>query len=115
MQYGLIWVADSMSVSPSEGKASAEDATFSAFISYAAADRKAAFEIAEHLEASGLRCWIAPRNVRPGRQYASEIVHGIASSRCFTLVLSQAANISKFVRREVEQADRKDRRVTLSR
>ena len=94
------------------GRTSAKDATFSAFISYATtADKKAADEIVKHLEASGLRCWIAPRNVRPGWEYASEIVHGIASSRCFILVLSQAANTSKFVRREVEQADRMDKRV----
>lgn len=71
--YGLIWVPDTMSVSPSEGKTSAEDATFSAFISYStAADKKMAFEITEYLEGLGLKCWIAPRNVRPGWQYASE-------------------------------------------
>jgi hypothetical protein len=101
-----------MPVSPSERKTSAEDAVFSAFVSYAStADKQTAFEIAEHLEGLGLKCWIAPRNVRPGRQYASEIVRGIATSRCFILVLSQASNISKFVRREVEQADRRDKRV----
>ena len=38
-------------------------------------------------------------------------MHGIAHSRCFILVLSQAANTSKFVRREVEQADRKHKRI----
>ena len=101
-----------MSSLPSGGKTSAEDATFSAFVSYATtADKKTAFEITEHLEGLGLKCWIAPRNVRPGRQYASEIVRGIATSRCFVLVLSQASNTSKFVRREVEQADRRDKRV----
>lgn len=45
------------------------------------------------------------------KQYAGEIVRGIATSRCFILVLSRAANESKFVRREVEQADRKDKPV----
>ena len=73
--------------------------------------KKKAFKIAEHLEAFGLKCWIAPRNVRPGWQYASEIVRGITASKCFILVLSQASNTSKFVRREVEQADRRDKRV----
>ena len=101
-----------MSVPPSQANASDQATIFSAFISYAAkADTDAAFAIAGHLEALGLKCWIAPRNVRPGKQYAGEIVRGIATSRCFILVLSRAANGSKFVRREVEQADRKDKPV----
>lgn len=101
-----------MSVPPSQVNVSDQATIFSAFISYAAkADKDAAFAIAGHLEALGLKCWIAPRNVRPGKQYAGEIVRGIATSRCFILVLSRAANGSKFVRREVEQADRKDKPV----
>lgn len=101
-----------MSVPPSQANTSDQAASFSAFISYATkADKAEAFEIASHLEALGLTCWIAPRNVRPGKQYAGEIVRGIATSRCFILVLSNAANDSKFVRREVEQADRKDKPV----
>jgi uncharacterized membrane protein HdeD (DUF308 family) len=101
-----------MSVPPSQAKTSDQATTFSAFISYATkADKDAAMAIAGHLEALGLKCWIAPRNVRPGKQYAGEIVRGIATSRCFILVLSGAANGSKFVRREVEQADRKDKPV----
>ena len=83
---------------------------YSAFISYATeADRETAFRIVEHLEASGLKCWIAPRNVRAGKQYAEEIVRGIRTSQGFILLLSKAANGSKFVRREVEQADRRDK------
>ena len=83
---------------------------YSAFISYASeADRETAFRIVEHLEASGLKCWIAPRNVRAGKQYAEEIVRGIRTSQGFILLLSKAANGSKFVRREVEQADRRDK------
>ncbi len=85
-------------------------AGYSAFISYASeADRETAFRIVEHLEAAGLACWIAPRNVRAGKQYAEEIVRGIRTARGFILVLSDAANGSKFVRREVEQADRRDK------
>jgi hypothetical protein len=83
---------------------------YAAFISYASdADRETAFRIVEHLEAFGLKCWIAPRNVRAGKQYAEEIVRGIRTSRGFILLLSDASNGSKFVRREVEQADRRDK------
>lgn len=83
---------------------------YSAFISYASdADAATAFRIVEHLEAHGLKCWIAPRNVRAGKQYAEEIVRGIRTAQGFVLLLSNASNGSKFVRREVEQADRRDK------
>jgi len=78
--------------------------SFSAFISYASPDKEKAIEIAESLEARGLKCWIAPQNVRPGHEYGDEIIRGIVNSRCLILVLSEAANESVFVRREVERA-----------
>jgi hypothetical protein len=77
---------------------------FSAFISYASDDREKAHEICTSLEARGLTCWIAPRDVRAGREYADEIVTGIEKSACLIVLLSRAANTSAFVCREVERA-----------
>jgi hypothetical protein len=79
-------------------------AGFSAFISYASDDREKAHEICRSLEARGLTCWIAPRDVRAGREYADEIVTGIEKSACLIVLLSRAANASAFVCREVERA-----------
>jgi tetratricopeptide (TPR) repeat protein len=76
----------------------------SAFISYAKADQAKAQEIAEALEERGFRCWIAPRDVRPGRAYGDEIIRGIESARALILVLSSASNESPFVSREIERA-----------
>ena len=76
----------------------------SAFISYAKADTKKAQEIATSLEQRGLTCWIAPRDVRVGRTYGDEIIRGIETSRTLVLILSEAANRSPFVAREVERA-----------
>lgn len=84
---------------------------YSAFISYATPDSGKAREICAQLEARGLRCWIAPRDVRAGREYANEIITGIERSRCVVLVLSTAANESQFVAREVERAVAKGRPV----
>jgi hypothetical protein len=78
--------------------------SYSAFISYASPDREKAEAICASLEARGMTCWIAPRNVRAGHEYANEIIRGIEESRCLVLLLSQAANESVFVRREVERA-----------
>jgi TIR domain-containing protein len=77
---------------------------FSAFISYASEDSEKALDICKHLERRGTTCWIAPRNVRAGREYADEIVTGIERSACMIVLLSQAANTSAFVCREVERA-----------
>jgi TIR domain len=76
----------------------------SAFISHAKADEKKAGAIAKALEAKGFKCWIAPRDVKPGRSYGDEIIRGIESARSSVLVLSKASNDSAFVAREVERA-----------
>lgn len=77
---------------------------YSAFISHASADREMASRICANLEAAGFRCWIAPRDVRPGQDYPSEIINGIVSSKALVLVLSDNANRSTFVQAEVERA-----------
>ncbi len=84
---------------------------YSAFISYASPDLEKAEAICQNLEGSGFTCWIAPRNVRPGKEYGEEIILGIQNSRCLVLVLSEAANDSTFVRREVERAVSKNKPV----
>jgi hypothetical protein len=80
-----------------------------AFISYAKADQEKAQAIADQLEARGFRCWIAPRDVKPGRAYGDEIIRGIERARCLVLVLSSASNDSGFVSREIERAVSKNK------
>jgi TIR domain len=75
-----------------------------AFISHASEDAAIAATITDYLEKNGVSCWIAPRDLTPGRDYSSEIVDGIESSAVFVLVLSENANESIFVKREVERA-----------
>lgn len=76
----------------------------SVFISYASDDKAFAHELCSRLEGLGISCWIAPRDVRPGQEYAEEIIRGIEAASCLVVVLSQSANDSKFVRAEVERA-----------
>jgi len=78
--------------------------TFSAFISHAHQDAATALAVCSLLESRGLRCWVAPRDVRPGAEYSGEIIRGIRQSRSLVLLLSRAANDSRFVRLEVERA-----------
>jgi hypothetical protein len=74
------------------------------FVSYSQADREPAFGIVARLEASGIECWIAPRDVKPAADWAAEIVEAIAAARVMVLVFSSSTNDSPQVRREVERA-----------
>jgi len=91
------------------GQQSDKPPSFAAFVSHAKADQAKADEIVAALEERGFKCWIAPRDVRPGRTYGDEIVKGIERSRCFILALSEASNSSAFVAREVERATSKNK------
>lgn len=74
------------------------------FISHSSEDRVVAQQVCDMIEARGLACWIAPRNITPGKEYASEIVDAINGCGALVLVLTENANNSKFVAREVERA-----------
>ena len=68
-------------------------------------------EIADQLEEHDFKCWIAPRDVRPGRSYGDLIIKGIERAQSFILVLSSASNNSGFVSREIERAVSKNKHI----
>lgn len=74
------------------------------FVSYATLDKLTADAVCANLEASGIRCWIAPRDVTPGMDYGAAIVEGIRGSRIMVVVFSAHANESQHIKREVERA-----------
>lgn len=74
------------------------------FISYAHNDKPIADAICASLESEGIRCWIAPRDVTPGKDYASEIIDAIDSSRIMIMVFSSNSNNSTHVIKELDRA-----------
>ena len=74
------------------------------FLSYAAADKDTASAVLAGLEANGVRCWIAPRDIPAGSEYGQQIVEAIKACRIFVVIFSASANSSHHVRREVERA-----------
>jgi TolB-like protein len=86
------------------GDERASGGTPAVFISYASQDAAVANSIVENLEQQGLRCWLAPRDVKPGAQYADAIVAAINEAKAVVLLLSQDAMASSHVSREVERA-----------
>ena len=74
------------------------------FVSYASQDAAVANSIVENLEQHGIKCWIAPRDMKPGAQYADAIVRAINDAKAAVLVMSGSAIDSTHVAREVERA-----------
>lgn len=74
------------------------------FISHSSNNRTVANAVCAALESIGIRCWIAPRDVLPGRSYSGEITRAIQQSRAFVLIFSEHSNNSEQVLREVQLA-----------
>ena len=83
----------------------------SIFISHAAEDRPRAIQVCAHLEGAGYRCWMAPRDVMPGRSYPAEIMRGLDEAKVVVLLLTRRANESHMVSREIERAVSRNRPV----
>jgi serine/threonine-protein kinase len=74
------------------------------FVSHSHHDKPEADAVCASLEATGIRCWIAPRDIVPGQEWGAAIVDAIRASRVMVLVFSAHANASSQVTREVERA-----------
>lgn len=74
------------------------------FISHSSVDKAVADAACEAMEKAGAKCWIAPRDILPGAEYAEGIIEAIESSKLFLLIISKDSNASPQVLREVERA-----------
>jgi hypothetical protein len=74
------------------------------FVGHVSEDRSAAVEIVDELERRGIPCWIAPRNVRPGKPFDDEIAEAIETCQAMLLIFSDRCNTSEYIRREVTVA-----------
>lgn len=74
------------------------------FISYSSSDRAVAAQVCSTLESDGTRCWIAPRDILPGKPYSGVITEAISASRIMVVIFSGEANRSNQLVREVERA-----------
>jgi ankyrin repeat protein len=74
------------------------------FISYSSKDKVVADATCAVLEARGIRCWMAPRDILPGSEWGAAIVGAISTSTVMVLIYTSSSNASPQVRREVERA-----------
>lgn len=74
------------------------------FISHSTIDKAVSDAVCAALENGGIRCWVAPRDVQPGRSFAGEITRAIQESKIMVLIFSAHSNNSEQVLREVQLA-----------
>lgn len=74
------------------------------FICHSSKDRKIADAICAKLEQNRIRCWIAPRDVVPGSDFAESIVAAIHAARVTVFVFSASSNVSPHVSHELERS-----------
>ena len=74
------------------------------FISHSSKNKPLADAVARHLEANGIACWIAPRDIKPGANYGVALLDGLSSCQAVLLLLTDDSNRSQFVMKEAERA-----------
>lgn len=82
---------------------------FDLFISYASENKDIADYIVDKIERRGFKCFIAPRDIRTGSEYAVEIIRGISNSTAVLLVFSSKSDKSHYVLREINSAVSRNR------
>ncbi|MBQ8769049.1 MAG: toll/interleukin-1 receptor domain-containing protein [Oscillospiraceae bacterium] len=74
------------------------------FISYSSIDLPQAETVRNVLEKNGLSCWMAPRDIPGGSNYTKEIPIAIRNCKVFVLILSDSAQNSHWVLKELDSA-----------
>ena len=75
------------------------------FISHSQKDKAIAEIICSSLEQAGIECWIAPRDIPYGTDWAGEIADAIKASKMFLFILSHSSNASRQCPKEINIAD----------
>jgi eukaryotic-like serine/threonine-protein kinase len=81
------------------------------FLSHASENEAITYRLCELLEAQGIRCWFAPRDILPGDNYGESIIHAIEGTPVTVLLLSAQSNTSVTVAHEIERATHKRKKV----
>src|SRR3954466_16432399 len=80
------------------------------FVCHASDDADTAQRAVAALEAAGIACWIAPRDIEAGETYTQAILDGLDAAPAIVLIFSSATNESPHVARELEAAVGSSRR-----
>jgi hypothetical protein len=74
------------------------------FVSYSTKDKVVADAVVSNLENNNIRCWYAPRDVKPGDDWGKAISNAIEECKLFLIIFSGNANRSQRVLDEINLA-----------
>jgi len=74
------------------------------FVSYSTKDKAVADAVVASLEKNGIRCWYAPRDIKPSDDWGKAISSAIENSHVFLLIFSDHSNRSQHVLDELNVA-----------
>ena len=74
------------------------------FLSHSSKNADISVAVCGYLENNGIKCWVAPRDIKPGSSYPEQIVKAIRNCHTFILLVSEHTNISEHVSNEIELA-----------
>ena len=77
---------------------------FDVFISYSSKNQKIADALLAYLEQQKIRCWMAPRNILPGQEYAEAIDEALFQIKVFVIIFSAQSVQSQWVKKETNLA-----------
>lgn len=77
------------------------------FISHSSKDKEIAEKVLNFFEGRGLNCWIAPRDIVPGTEWAAAINAAITASKVFLIIYTVNSAESSQVSREISLAETK--------
>lgn len=75
-----------------------------AFISYSSSNRDSADALRNMLTSRGIDSWMAPYDIPVGEKYAGVINRAVKNCGCLVLLLTDSAQSSQWVEKEVERA-----------
>lgn len=78
--------------------------THDVFISYSSKDKTIADAVCAKLEQLKIHCWIAPRDITAGQNFAKSIIFAIDSCHVFVLIWSSNTNASEHILNEINRA-----------
>lgn len=78
--------------------------THDIFICYSSKDEVQALDIVRYLEEGQFRCWIACRDVRPGKNYQESIVQALRDAKILVFLFSDSSNKTAEVKKELSLA-----------
>ncbi len=74
------------------------------FISYSSKNKNVADAIVSDFEQNGIRCWYAPRDIRPGEEWVTAITKALECSKALVLIYTEDSNTSRQVMNEIAVA-----------